>query len=128
MFVVCLRRIHHYVSGYSVHWSIPNPDVPSEICIGAKHGLHSLTHSLTHSLFGLLLAILLTIIYFFHYTAIPEFRSIVGGTNADSLVSSSSPGEQQTALRDCFSALMKSDPETVKQEVEKLVTRLKQMS
>ena len=58
------------------------------------------------------------------FSDVLEFKSIVGSANADALASSSTPADQQRALRDCFSALMKSDPDVVKQEVEKLAARL----
>ena len=59
---------------------------------------------------------------------IPEFRAVVGGEEADQLVSasrSSDEGDSAAAMRRCFAAMMRRDQDTVRTQLANLVKRVR---
>ena len=60
-------------------------------------------------------------------TDVPEFRTIIGEDLAEKFTNASGASDAKAALRKCFTALMTSDREKVKAQIEKLTNRLKNM-
>ncbi|XP_062605402.1 mannose-6-phosphate isomerase-like [Saccostrea cucullata] len=61
---------------------------------------------------------------------IEELRAVVGGPKACKLISASKTPDmplQREAMKDCFTALMKRDPESVQSELKLLINRLQNL-
>ena len=61
------------------------------------------------------------------FSDVPEFKAVVGEALAGEFVAATDDNKTRESLKECFSAFMNCNPETLKEKLNGLVQRLEAM-